>query len=201
MGEQLLAVRINCCICSNPGTHGLITLHIEHSTVDVGSACSHPVCGQRAGLVRADGGRGAHRLTRVEGLDQVILARHLVGRKCEGDDEGERQTFRNRTGEDTDGLQKDVHELLVICALVYTILPNEDGDHCSEGANHANFSDARGHGVELAIQGRQFSTSPTIYALLDLASNAILANCNHKHSAFAGVDRRARDHERLFSRL
>ena len=86
LGEQPLACQRRSCIFSDPRTHGFGTPLIEQQAVDIGSTCCHLVAGQRAGLVRADGGRGAHRLTRAQGLDQVVFLRHLVRHQCEGDD-------------------------------------------------------------------------------------------------------------------
>ena len=86
MGEQPLACQRNSCIFRDPRTHGFGTLLSEQQAVDKGSTCCHFVAGQRAGLVRADGGRGAPRLTRAQGLDQVVSLRHLVRQPCEGED-------------------------------------------------------------------------------------------------------------------
>ena len=44
----------------------------------------HAVLGESAGLVRADGGRGAQRLHRLQVLHQAVLASHALG--------GQRQT-------------------------------------------------------------------------------------------------------------
>mmetsp|Transcript_43078 Transcript_43078/g.93820 ORF Transcript_43078/g.93820 Transcript_43078/m.93820 type:complete len:201 (+) Transcript_43078:1866-2468(+) len=49
---------------------------------------SHAVGSERAGLVRADCSRRAHRLARVQGLHEILLLRHAVGR--EGKRDGER---------------------------------------------------------------------------------------------------------------
>ena len=48
-------------------------LWIEDVIADLEASHSHPVCGQRARLVRADGRRGPHRLASRELLDEVIF--------------------------------------------------------------------------------------------------------------------------------
>ena len=61
MGVHPLACKRKSCIFRAPRTHGFDTLPSAQPAVDKGSTCCRFVAGQRAGLVRVDGGRGAPR--------------------------------------------------------------------------------------------------------------------------------------------
>lgn len=51
----------------------------------------HPVLRQRAGLVRADGRRGAERLHRLQVLHQTVLRGHPLGGQRKADSDGSQQ--------------------------------------------------------------------------------------------------------------
>ena len=74
----------------------------------------HPVLGERASLVRADGGRRAEGLDGLQVLDQAVLAGHALGRQSETHGDGSEQTFgyvgHDDTDEEDDGIEPLVAE-------------------------------------------------------------------------------------------
>ena len=63
---------------------------------------SHPILGQRPGLVGADSGGGAESLHGLEVLDETVLAGHPLGGESEADGDGGKKTLRNVGHDDSD---------------------------------------------------------------------------------------------------
>lgn len=77
--------------------HGEQSGHVVRHRTD-----SHTVLGERAGLIRADGGGTAEGLDSFKVLDQALLDSHALGSEGEAHSDGGQKTLRYVGDNDTD---------------------------------------------------------------------------------------------------
>mmetsp|Transcript_17772 Transcript_17772/g.62669 ORF Transcript_17772/g.62669 Transcript_17772/m.62669 type:complete len:574 (+) Transcript_17772:928-2649(+) len=118
---------------------------------------------ERARLVGADHGGGAHRLARVEVLDQVVVGQHAVSAEGQRDGDGERQALGHGHHEDGDAGDDEgqhlgrvlVLELLVVAARPRLAEEPDVHDHDAHERHHAaGLADVHRQLVELRAQDR-----------------------------------------------
>ena len=153
----------------------------------------HSVFGERARLVGAYDGGGAHRLAAGEVTDQILVPRHLTNAVGKADCHRDRQPLRNRDDDDRDrndqelkkrraGRQRELH---------FNRAPSEPGDRQrrerEDGRTEAEVADLVGklrqpllQGCLLGFGARQLD--------VDLAHLAVHADFGHQHHAVAFGD-------------
>mmetsp|Transcript_13482 Transcript_13482/g.38862 ORF Transcript_13482/g.38862 Transcript_13482/m.38862 type:complete len:207 (+) Transcript_13482:2065-2685(+) len=158
------------------------------------AAHCHPVCRERPGLVRADGGRRPHRLAGVERLHQVILPSHFVRREGQRDHQRKWKAFGNSASKNAQGDQEDVQELCGV-PLVHSEGPNAHRDERNRGPADTDLADVVGHRIQLAVERGHLRLALAIDALLDLPGNAVVADGDDEHRAVPDVHGSAGNHE------
>lgn len=112
--------------------------------VDVGLHDRHAVGGERAGLVRADGGGVTHGLTRVQVAHQVVVLHHLLDGVRQRDGHGEWKTFGHGHDEHGDTCDEELYERvedrqaewLLVLTVLFDAEANDKHDHCAYGDRH-----------------------------------------------------------------
>ncbi len=123
----------------------------------------HLVLGERACLVRADGGCVAHDLAGLEMPHEVVVPKHTRSGESQREGHSQRETFRY--GNDNDGHHddEDVEELLALLGRreighlgEADAEQDEKNDEEEQAGSSAKLSDVLSNDVQLGLEGRDF---------------------------------------------
>jgi hypothetical protein len=163
----------------------------------------HLVQRKRPCLVGADGGDGAHGLTRRERAHQRVLLDHPLHGECQRQGDGERQTLRDGDDDDGDRLLEDPDKraedgvegnVLLVEQGFALLIPGAAGEvpRCEHGENEhrhgdADLADAGGEALEALLQRRRLGLLPGD-AAHHLAPRSVRADGRDDHLTVAVDD-------------